>query len=370
MTEADGFHSTLEEALPRLNNRFSLVHIRTVSQKCRRLVFVPKKRSKSVPMDTKSTHFFVLSYDELDVFALETILFESATSMTLFISKADTTGHYYEDLPLSIMDVTTALIREIIRYYGKPSKPLRICLFAKSDRQYLFPLSSENPKKHVLPDAMLVKWWLRTLDPLHDEFNSIRKAKLQIPGSDTTAIEAFFPKESNMPWQVGDIFWEDIENNNKTKKGAVFCIPRFPDDPKGRFLDYLVLEKRAKKTSREQFFLELQSRQEFRLGSVVGIIGMEGNVKDNGTTALVTSDPPCMSYKKFEDLKNCIMGWDYSTKDAARQASCELLMRAPHSSVIEIEGKRQKPVERKRSLEPNTNVNLLGGLLVRKKRKT
>ncbi|ANB14466.1 H3 histone acetyltransferase RTT109 [Sugiyamaella lignohabitans] len=370
------FESELREFLPKFKEPFGLVHIRTNPRKCRRLVYLPKKQSRSVPLDASSTHFFVLSYKNIDFFALEIIIYESPNSMTLFVSKADTNGHYYEleaGASLSVLDITTGLLRGLLHHYIKPSKLLRICLFAKSEGQYLFPLSSENPNKHVLPDGELVKWWLKVLNKLSGEFEQISRATLQIPGSDKSAIEAFFPKvtgNGGLPWTVGDIFRDESDLKRKRQRGAVYYIPRFPDDPKGRFLDYLVLEKRAQTTSLDQFILELQSRQEFRLGSVVGIIGVEGFIKENSDAYnLAVSSPHSVSYKEFVQLKDVLMNLSFATREFAESASEEFSDRVPEFAKLKIFGAKEAKIKDKKTATTSAPVNVLGGMLIRKKPK-
>lgn len=353
------------------NKTFKLRQIKTKRRKCRRLIYRPNKSSENQELDRVETHLFTLSHNDVDIYALEAFIYESEEDgkrvNTLFISKADTTG--YNDEKVSITLVTTAIIHELMRHYvnvnGNP-EIVRICLFAKADKQYLFPLSSENPDKHVLWDTKLVKWWCKVLEPLTKEFKQLTKARLQIPGSDEKSIKSCFPEKSNLPWQVGDIFWADDGTHNGLS--AVRCIPRFPDDPKSRFLDFLVAGKRAKKTSREQFWIELQARQEFRLGSVVGIIGLEGSpsVEKN----LEINIPHSVQYKKFKTFRDILVSSDYSKREYAIDAGEQLDGHTPASSVIMLTGKMRKQIEKKKAVQVQTpQANVLTGSIIRKKKK-
>lgn len=370
------FQAELEHELPRLKERFNLLHLKTKRRRCRRLIYRPNRRADGEQeVDYVTSHLLVLELDGLALFAMEAFVYESEEAgervSTLFVAKADTTGHYYreDEAPFSVRRATTGLMRGLLRYYVPPGDRVRVCLFAKAEQQYLFPLSSHNPKKHVLNDAALVKWWLRVLEPLRTEFRTLHKARLQIPGEDASAIQLYFPRDSRLPWQVGDVFWSDDEESSR-RYPAVECIPRFPDDPKKRFLEFLVAEKRAKRTSRGQFWLELQSRQEFRLGSVVGIVGLEGTLPaENSVYREAASIPHALRYKDFTRLRESLVSCDYSTKTAALEATAFLLQRIKHPFCkIPIHG--QNTDQKQKRPQQDAPINLLSGSIVRKKKKS
>lgn len=355
----------LDQCLPSLDTPFTFVHLKSDPKKCRRLIYKSKARRAKTPLDKVVSHLFVLSHNDLAVYAMEILVYESLDCWTLFVSKVDTSGHYYADhgkFPLSFKQLTTGIIRALITYHIPASgKPLRVCLFGKSHRQYLFPLSSDNSNKKILSDAALIKWWLQALDPLATLFQPEVKATLQIPGSDRASIKAFFPTQPTLPWEVGDVFANDLP--------AVKCIPRFPDDPKGRFLDYLVHERRALKVSKQQFFLELQYRQEFRLGSVVGIIGIQGHVKPNALPSSIQQSHS-IPVKRYDDLRDCLLSQDFSSLDSARLGTAAFLSRVGSFAKIEIIGKRSARTDLKRKDSPSTPaVNVLSTSIVRKKPK-
>lgn len=280
----------------------------------------------------------------------------------MFVSKADTTGHYPSDKPPTQMGkVVQQLLRGLIRYYLPLDKPVRVCLFAKAERQYLFLGSAKNPLKHVLSDAQLVKWWASCLDGLKSEFSSIKKCALQIPGASEAAVKSYLPSNPQLPWTVGDIFWEGAPDDPTI---AVKRIPRFPDDPKLRFLEFLVAEKRVKKVSRAQFWIELQSRQEFRLGTTVGIFGLEGTVDKHESLEGNHS----ITQKEARLLREVTLEGDYSTKSSAEYSSNEFASRVPSYAEIDVKGTLTTPVV-KRTVE-TPQVNVLSAGLVRKKQKT
>ncbi|CAN6616948.1 histone acetyltransferase Rtt109p [Trichomonascus vanleenenianus] len=362
--------SILEPVLPAVDGEFDVVHLKTRQHNSRRLIYrKPPRGAEKQELDRVTTHLFLVSHEEMTFYALEVYVYESEefgqTINTLFVSKADTTGHYYHtDAVLSIKELTTALLRLMLRHYVNPNGIVRICLFAKAEKQYLFPFSSKNPKKHLMPDALLVKWWARTLDPLVNEFEKISKTRLQIPGADSKSIGAFFPPNAQMQWQVGDIFWSDPDDPRKDLP-AVKCIPRFPDDPKIRFLDFLVDERRALKVSREQFWLELQARQEFRLGSVVGIIGIEGTIPKR---APIDNDSNEILVRKFKSLREVLISCDYSTKEAAQEAYLQMMKRVPASCKFKLTG-RASPRAAVKKVVAAAPVNMLNASLIRKKKK-
>lgn len=351
------FVDLLAPVLPPLE--FKLFHLKTHFKKCRKLVFT-SKNDKS--LDTCATHFFVLALGGIDLLALEVYIYESPGITTLFVSKADTTGHYTKDKPpLQTIRVVQQLLRGLMRYYIPIDKPVRVCLFAKAERQYLFLGSAKNPVKHVLTDAQLVRWWARCLDGLASEFRSVTKCALQIPGAADSAVKSYFPPDHQLPWTVGDIFWEGSPEDSTI---AVKRIPRFPDDPKHRFLEFLVAERRVKKVTRAQFWLELQSRQEFRLGTTVGIFGLEGFIATHENLEGSHS----ITQREAKILKEVTLEGDYSTYQGAECSSSEFAARVPENAEIDITGTCTAPPPPKRPAS-SPQVNVLNAGLVRKKRK-
>lgn len=138
---------------------------------------------------------------------------------------------------------------------------LVLSLFARAQDQYLFPGSIENPNKHVLTDRGLVKWWCQVLDPVLSKYPNAHQQSvpgteptrngaashtsqgfLRVPGCDLYETRAFFPSQSHKPplssrrWKVSD----PLRQLGKSETLPESClIPRFPDDPKARFVDEL-----------------------------------------------------------------------------------------------------------------------------------
>lgn len=340
-------YAPLESVLP--VGDFTLLHVRSVAQKCRKLIFTSKSDKR---LDALTTHYFVLISKDVAVLALELLAYESDNCFTLFVSKADTTGF---NADFSTLRVTQALLRCVLDQYALVGKRVRILLFAKAEKQYLFLGSIHNRSKHVLPDAELVKWWTRCLDGLSDIGTNF-KARVSIPGIDETpaAISKYFPPNARLPWLPGDLFGDGDEL-------AVKCIPRFPDDPKSRFLDTIVADKRAKKVTKRQFWLELQSRQEFRLGKSVGIIGIEFDKENRGAAKRL----PAMSAKDVNRFKDLLLSLTFNNLDETKHATERLLRGVDNAYKTALKG---KAVERKRRAEPLQVVNTLG--IRRKQKKT
>lgn len=362
MEEKVQFVSALENVLPALKQPFDLIHAYTIPKPCRALVYRGKRRERTDNLDMAAPHYFILSYDGLDILGLDVMIYESPDICTLFVGKADTTGHFYEQ-GLSVRDVVTAILRDLLRHYVRHDKLVRFCLFAKAEGQYLFPLSKDNPRKHLLTDGQLIKWWVAVMDDLSDEFQPAARATLQMPGANEQDIKVYLSKvkAKTLNWEVGHIF---APSSGEASKPAVYYIPRFPDDPKRRFLDFLIGERRIKDVSLQQFWLELQSRQEFRLGRAVGILAIEGHLRDCAKLGSQTSP---VSYKMMEKLKDCCMSSNYSTRVGAADAHNEVYALVPESSVLSIRGSKV-PQAREAKTSASPAVNVLSSTLVRKKR--
>lgn len=186
--------------------------------------------------------------------------------------------------------------------FEKPTRLItKISLFTRSADAYMFPESRKNPGKHVASGNQLFSWWITLLSKTID--NSW-DCKADIPGSEARSIERFLPQQDN--WSRGNIYVSENESNS-----AIRCIPLFPDDPKGRFLEHLVVENRYQGMSTKRYWDELAFRQEFRLGNVVGIIGCNsqekkiGGLDEDGYVMVCTR-------KQYKKVHEFIKGEDYS----------------------------------------------------------
>ncbi|RLV91123.1 Histone acetyltransferase [Spathaspora sp. JA1] len=178
---------------------------------------------------------------------------------------------------------------------------IKVCLFTKAAPQYIFPNSAKNPHKHIINGQQLLKWWIPVINnvtsqwPIH---------KLIIPGSDEISTKKFI--EAFPSWSIGHIF--------KPQGPAVYSIALFPDDPKGRFLEHLIVENRFSTVNVDQFYEELGYRQEFRLGDLVGLIGCEIKgvaIVSENTQDEIEEPIPRLSVYQYKQFINLVKSEDY-----------------------------------------------------------
>jgi regulator of Ty1 transposition protein 109 len=364
----------LKHSLPS-NKEYKVLHLQSNPRETHPLVTQQQRPSPTDTKTIKVQHFIALVHDDLIFFALEVFIYvtinhtEETTESILFISKVDTNGQnhtkvrirlittevikyllqipidtYLQNIipetlhprasPTSITHSTstkTALKILISRLRGaspprETIKPYsisipsqyrhltKITLFTRPEPQYLFPNSGTNPNKHCLTGDELLKWWLQVLDAvLLDSFVAGESsAKLRIPAEEESNIARNLTHLKFSNWSVGDIF-----SGANEKELAVYRIPLLPDDPKTRFLEHLVVEGRFGSVSVDQFWNELQIRQEFRLGVTVSVIGVEGHLKRSDQ---VFETGLLLSHRDFKKLKTYVVGEDYSTDEGAVEA--------------------------------------------------
>ncbi|ERT00956.1 hypothetical protein HMPREF1624_02191 [Sporothrix schenckii ATCC 58251] len=205
--------------------------------------------------------------EEVLAFALEIFIFTTAYSSTFFVAKADSSGYLHllglpKGTPSPIRAVSSVFLTFLVEQRRRAGVPSIISLFARSQSQYLFPGSVDNPGKHVLDDRGLVKWWCRVLDPLLLAANGTEtdaQAKgwknaqgyLVVPGLDTYETRAFLPRrpDQQKQWTLGHPL-ESISHyvtNDAPRPPPRCLIPQYPDDPKARYLDEL--DEEAERTS-------------------------------------------------------------------------------------------------------------------------
>ena len=203
----------------------------------------------------------------VQAFAVEVLVYTTDTLTTIFVSKADSTGYLSllnlpKGTPSPIKTVISTFLDYIVEVKRRKDVRTVLCLFARAQNQYLFPGSIENEEKHVLDDRGLIKWWCRVADPIlgtyappvsaqssTDTLRDIKstdtspdfsaQAYLVVPGCDAYETRAYFPKTSAAApsntscWIAGD----PLEGLGKQSGLPPRCyIPRFPDDPKARFV--------------------------------------------------------------------------------------------------------------------------------------
>ncbi|RHZ49072.1 H3 histone acetyltransferase RTT109 [Aspergillus thermomutatus] len=199
---------------------------------------------------------------EVIVFGIEVLVYGTAHLTTIFVSKADSTGylHLLKNAPkVSLLRlISNAFLSFLVQTRQRPGVRLMVSLFARAQNQYLFPGSIENPGKHVLDDRGLIKWWCRVIDPILREYEpetgshekalldqtkesakSSATAFLIVPGCDKFETRGFFPStaksdDKDRPrWLNSYPLHQLCDNPNAPPR---CLVPRFPDDPKTRFL--------------------------------------------------------------------------------------------------------------------------------------
>jgi regulator of Ty1 transposition protein 109 len=262
-------------------------------------------------------HFLSVSIDSKDgetiIFGMEVMVYNTAHLTTIFISKADSTGFLHLlKLPrkVSILRlVSNTFLSYLARTRQRPGVRLVISLFARAQNQYLFPGSIENPEKHVLDDRGLIKWWCRALDPIlreHESESAPQETKaldqtveaskasatayLIVPSCDRFETRNFFPSTAktdpkDRPRWLNSYPLKQLYHDPSAPPRCL--VPRFPDDPKTRFLidldDELPEGKEGQSVSPDdgrwrsvksldQFWEMMSFRQECSAGRLVGFL--------------------------------------------------------------------------------------------------
>ncbi|KFZ11790.1 hypothetical protein V502_07383 [Pseudogymnoascus sp. VKM F-4520 (FW-2644)] len=230
------------------------------------------------------------SRGEVLVYAIEVLIYSTAHSTTLFVSKADSSGYLHlldlpKGSPSPLKEISSAFLSYLVERRQRPGIQTIVSLFARAQDQYLFARSIDNKGKHVLDDRGLVKWWCRVLNPLLAKekdggWHNIH-GYLTVPGLDTYETKAFLPPKhaEAKTWTVG----------HPLREIALFpdapprcLVPHFPDDPKSRYLDELDEELSGsqgkdngqwKSVKDLDMFWEMMAfRQECSAGRLVGFI--------------------------------------------------------------------------------------------------
>ena len=296
--ETISLKDTLTEALP---SSFS----------CKvRYIHTPPKRSEALfspppghdPETTRlSSHFLTVSVpkpptSDVLVLGIEALIYHTKSLTTIFVSKADSTGYLPQQRPSPVRSVATAFLRWLAAKERRkhPKRELVISLFARSQSQYLFPGSAENGGKHVLDDRQLIKWWAKVLDPLFaGAGNGLEyDGYVTVPGYEGVEVKQFFPPSSQggQRWHPGNPLDELAQSRGLSKDSPTRCLlPRFPDDPKARFMtdlddeagfsDDTLLSPSKRRGGKwkaiwnlDRFWEAMEFRQECSSGRMVGFL--------------------------------------------------------------------------------------------------
>ncbi|KAJ9266073.1 hypothetical protein DTO212C5_6512 [Paecilomyces variotii] len=259
----------LAEVLPK-DVGITVRHVSTTPTQCDAIFSAPPGEEPEVTY--RESHFLTISIKpgenecrDILVFGMEVLVYSTDRLTTLFVSKADSTGylHLLKAPPkLSLLrTISTTFLSYLVKTRQRPGIRLVLSLFARAQNQYLFPGSIDNSGKHILDDRGLIKWWCRAFDPIlreHEPESSskdkaildrtVESAKssatayLIVPGCDKFETRAFFPPtaktdDPNRPRWVNSYPLHQICMNPEAPPRCL--VPRFPDDPKARFLEDL-----------------------------------------------------------------------------------------------------------------------------------
>lgn len=325
---ANGYGSALEERLAILlpeGCRFTIHHLSTPPSACPAIYAPPPNEE---PEETYcESHFLSVSIgsdeSQLQIFAIEVLIYTTEYLTTLFVSKADSTGYLHilklpHGSPSPLKAISTAFLQYLIEDRQRSDRRLVLSLFARAQNQYLFPGSIENNHKHVLDDRGLIKWWCKVVDPIlgsYENVSSTLGAKsesimrdgtdhkshgfLKVPGCDAYETQSFLPRDEwgRIAEQHRWLTQDPLRELGRSPGLPERClIPRFPDDPKARFVETLDDEipdddsqpslsqtpaSPSKKQnngrwrsvkSLEQFWEMMQFRQECSSGRLVGFL--------------------------------------------------------------------------------------------------
>ncbi|KAL1981582.1 hypothetical protein VTN96DRAFT_2461 [Rasamsonia emersonii] len=309
----------LAEVLPK-DAKVNVRHISTPPTRCEPIFSAPPGEDPETTFC--ENHFLVITInrnekieEEIAVFAIEVLIYTTDRLTTLFVSKADSTGylHLLHVPPKTslLRLISTTFLSYLVQTHQRPGVRLVLSLFARAQNQYLFPGSVDNAGKHVLDDRGLIKWWCRTIDPILREYalesrdsenkglldeavetsKSSATAYLLVPGCDKYETRAFFPDtaksdDTNHPrWRNSYPLHQICKHPGAPPR---CLVPRFPDDPKARFLidldDELPEVSKADGASTQgsgqwrsvktldQFWEMMSFRQECSAGRLVGFL--------------------------------------------------------------------------------------------------
>ncbi|KAB8265094.1 histone acetylation protein-domain-containing protein [Aspergillus pseudonomiae] len=303
-------------------------------------------------------HFLTVSVNavehdgpEIIVFGIEVLVYSTAHLTTVFVSKADSTGflHLLKDAPKVslIRRISNGFLSFLVQTHQRPGVRQVVSLFARAQNQYLFPGSIENSGKHVLDDRGLIKWWCRVVDPILREYEpesgshekglldramesakSSATAFLIVPGCDKFETRGFFPgaaksDDKERPRWLNNYPLHQLCDNTKAPPRCL--IPRFPDDPKTRFLvdldDELPQQSEIAGSkegagqwrsvkSLDQFWEMMSFRQECSAGRLVGFLWLVINPPGLVNSVQMTSSRPVFKEKAKDSSTTTVPGSD------------------------------------------------------------
>ncbi|RJE18620.1 DNA damage response protein [Aspergillus sclerotialis] len=323
--------------------RLTIRHLSSTPVKCEPLFAAPPGEDPETTFC--ENHYLSVSINPCDenareiiIFGMEVLVYTTAHLTTVFISKADSTGFLHllkAPRKVSLLRlISTTFLSFLVRTRQREGVRLVLSLFARSQNQYLFPGSIKNAEKHVLDDRGLIKWWCRALDPILREYEpesthgsegpldqttesakSSATAFLIIPGCDKFETRSFFPPSAKSDDKIHPRWVNSYPREQLCRKPDApprCLVPRFPDDPKTRFLIDLDDElpeptetggsgensgQWLSVRSLDQFWELMSFRQECSAGRLVGFLwvvvnppGLVNSIPMADTTAPASQD--------------------------------------------------------------------------------
>ncbi|KAJ1562038.1 hypothetical protein HK405_000501, partial [Cladochytrium tenue] len=264
------------------------------------------------------THGLVLS--EYLVFASTG---EPSTQHILHIDRVDSTG--VPSVGGCLRPIVAAVIRGLMSCgsFCQPQtkRQVQVHLFARSQPQYLFHLSSENKEKRVLTDRQLVAWWIRTLSECACVDSIEWGGNWMVPGLDHPDLAPSELRRS-VDTCTNKIRWAWGLGAPKAAIAAE-CVPSFADDIKSKAMGMLAPEATV-----SELLEAMAITGEAGSGRVVGVLKLSGLT---GTQPLHPDSLETSAVDASADDDNAVvnalrllMRLDFSTKEKTSQASAEL----------------------------------------------
>ncbi|KAI4126113.1 MAG: hypothetical protein LQ338_003918 [Usnochroma carphineum] len=255
----------LAASLPR-DHHFCIHHLSTPPTPCPAIYSAPPgQRPEKTYCESQFLSVSIAHSDhQIQILALEVLIYTTEHLTTIFVAKADSTGYLHllnlpKGSPSPLKTIPSVFLSHLVTTRQRKDRQLVVSLFARAQDQYLFPGSVENPRKHVLDDRGLVKWWCRVLEPVlqagttwhspkyNRKHESSAAAYLRVPGCDLHETRSFFPATVRLSsnnttpqspkWHASR---DPLLHLGRSPAFPERClIPRFPDDPKSRFVDEL-----------------------------------------------------------------------------------------------------------------------------------
>ncbi|EPX73223.1 RTT109 family histone lysine acetyltransferase [Schizosaccharomyces octosporus yFS286] len=249
----------------------TVYYLQSEYEKCHNLY---GKSSKSKDFKFAS-HLFLVKENDVLVFGLECVVYKKLNKSIIFVAKVDSTGlgtHSASSSGLAASAIETVINTQ----YKEGAVEVEVTLFAISQGQYLFPESSENGHKRVLSDTGLLHWWVKCLETIRKDYSPQEKQNKEetekistersSPKTENHSAFMFVPGLPSLRSYLPNSFWKQGTAIQHGK--AIDMIPRYPDDPKARYL-YELQDQRSE-ISVAEFWDTLSFRQECCSGKLVG----------------------------------------------------------------------------------------------------